>query len=188
MFGKRQGPTSPEPGAPARADSKPAEAAKPRLVASQQPKPQAAAPASAPAAAAPKVDVPKKPAAAAGGAAPLKTKATEPKAHHVETVQIGDHSQAYYEQKTSIFNTLIDTIDLAQLAQMDIEGAARGNPRHRQRDHPAQECRDVDLGAGKPASGHLQRRSRLWSARAAAWRATTSPTSWSMVQIASSSR
>jgi pilus assembly protein CpaF len=122
MFGKRQGPTSAEPGAPARADFKSAEAAKPKLVSAQQPKPQSAAPASAPAAA-PKADAPKRPASAAAGAAPPKAKASEPKSHHVEPVQIGDHSEAYYEVKTSIFNTLIDTIDLAQLAQMDVEGA-----------------------------------------------------------------
>ena len=56
---------------------------------------------------------------------------------------------------------------------------ARGNPRHRQRDHRDQEHRDVDLRAGGSARRHLQRRARLWSARAAAWRATRSPTSWS---------
>ena len=45
---------------------------------------------------------------------------------------------------------------------------ARGNPRHRQRHHRAQEHRDVDRRAGGPARGHLQRRSRPRSARAAA--------------------
>ena len=45
---------------------------------------------------------------------------------------------------------------------------ARGNPRHRQRHHRAQEHRDVDRRAGGPARGHLQRRSRLRPARAAA--------------------
>ena len=44
----------------------------------------------------------------------------------------------------------------------------RGNPRHRQRDHRDQEYRDVDLGAGRPARRHLQRRARLWTAGAAA--------------------
>ena len=45
---------------------------------------------------------------------------------------------------------------------------ARGNPRHRQRDHRDQEHRDVDLRAGRTARRHLQRRTRLRSARAAA--------------------
>ena len=45
---------------------------------------------------------------------------------------------------------------------------ARGNPRHRRRDHRDQEHRDVDLRAGRPARRHLQRRSRLRPARAAA--------------------
>jgi len=115
MFGKRQGPTNPEPGTPAGADSKTAESVKPRLVATPAAKPVQNAPATAP-----KPDAPKKP--AIGAPAP-KVKATEPKPHAVETVQIGDHSDAYYEQKTSIFNTLIDTIDLAQLAQMGIDEA-----------------------------------------------------------------
>ena len=45
---------------------------------------------------------------------------------------------------------------------------ARGNPRHRQRDHRHQGDRDVDLRAGGAARRHLQRRARLWPARAAA--------------------
>ena len=45
---------------------------------------------------------------------------------------------------------------------------ARGNPRHRQRHHRDQELRDVDLRAGGTARGHLQRRSGLRSAGAAA--------------------
>ena len=45
---------------------------------------------------------------------------------------------------------------------------ARGNPRHRQRDHPDQERRDVDRRAGGAARGHLQRRAGLRPARAAA--------------------
>ncbi len=45
---------------------------------------------------------------------------------------------------------------------------ARGNPRHRQRDHRDQEHRDVDLRAGRAARRHLQRRARLRPARAAA--------------------
>ena len=45
---------------------------------------------------------------------------------------------------------------------------ARRDPRHRQRDHPDQERRHVHRRAGRAARGHLQRRARLWTARAAA--------------------
>ena len=47
-------------------------------------------------------------------------------------------------------------------------GRARGDPRHRQRDHPDQERRDVDCRAGGAARGHLQRRAGLRSTGAAA--------------------
>ena len=40
-----------------------------------------------------------------------------------EPVQETERSDEYYEVKTSIFSTLIDTIDLAQLAQLDIDSA-----------------------------------------------------------------
>ncbi len=78
------------------------------------------------------------------------------------------HTDAYYETKGTIFGALIEAIDLAQLAKLDAEFGARGNPRHRQRDHRDQEHRDVDLRAGRAARRHLQRRARLWPARAAA--------------------
>ena len=45
---------------------------------------------------------------------------------------------------------------------------ARGNPRYRQRDHRDQEHRDVDRRAGRTARRHLQRRSRIRPAGAAA--------------------
>ena len=77
-------------------------------------------------------------------------------------------SEGYYETKSTIFGALIEAIDLAQLARLDAEFGARGNPRHRQRDHRDQEHRDVDLRAGGTARRHLQRRARLWPARAAA--------------------
>jgi pilus assembly protein CpaF len=112
MFGKRsQGPTPPEPGKPAAPAAKPAPDAarpQPRLVASQPAKPAAA------------------PAAPQPSAAPTKTAnvaAPEPKNQQIERVAVSDKSEAYYETKTSIFNTLIDTIDLGQLAQLDAESA-----------------------------------------------------------------
>ncbi len=80
----------------------------------------------------------------------------------------GSHSEEYYDVKTTVFNALIDTIDLTQLAKLDSRRRARGDPRHRQRDHPGQERRHVDRRAGGAARGHLQRRSRLWTAGAAA--------------------
>ena len=75
---------------------------------------------------------------------------------------------AYYETKGTIFGALIEAIDLAQLARLDADSRARGNPRHRQRDHRDQEHRDVDLRAGRAARRYLQRRARLRPARAAA--------------------
>jgi pilus assembly protein CpaF len=44
-------------------------------------------------------------------------------------------SDNYYDVKTTVFNALIDTIDLTQLAKLDRSGGARGNSRHRRRDH-----------------------------------------------------
>ncbi len=76
-------------------------------------------------------------------------------------------SEDYYQIKSTIFSALIDTIDLAQLAQLDPIRRARKS-RHRQRDHLDQERRDVDRRAGTPAAGHLQRRARLRPARALA--------------------
>jgi hypothetical protein len=41
-----------------------------------------------------------------------------------ETIaQIDNVSDAYYKTKTEVFNALIDTIDLSQLAQLDLESA-----------------------------------------------------------------
>ncbi len=45
-------------------------------------------------------------------------------AEHQETVtKVNDRSEEYYATKTTIFNALIDTIDLGQLAQLDQESA-----------------------------------------------------------------
>ncbi len=40
------------------------------------------------------------------------------------TADIGNRSEGYFQIKTTIFNALIDTIDLSQLAQLDTEAAA----------------------------------------------------------------
>jgi pilus assembly protein CpaF len=104
-FGKRTGsPAAVLPGAPGQAA--PTAAA---------PKPAApAAPSAAPA---------PKPAAAASAAPanPVKLKAPEFKPEPVR--KVSQHSEQYYATKTTIFNALIDTIDLSQLAQLDIESA-----------------------------------------------------------------
>jgi pilus assembly protein CpaF len=45
-------------------------------------------------------------------------------AEHQETItKVNDRSEEYYATKTTIFNALIDTIDLGQLAQLDQESA-----------------------------------------------------------------
>ncbi|MFQ5562688.1 MAG: ATPase, T2SS/T4P/T4SS family [Parvularculaceae bacterium] len=41
-----------------------------------------------------------------------------------QPVEIGGRSDEYFQTKTTIFNALIDTIDLSQLAQLDTESAA----------------------------------------------------------------
>ena len=47
-----------------------------------------------------------------------------PAANESSPVEIGGRSDEYFQQKTTIFNALIDTIDLSQLAQLDTEAAA----------------------------------------------------------------
>ena len=71
----------------------------------------------------------------------------------------------YYATKSMIFGALIEAIDLAQLSPP--RSGPRGNPRHRQRDHRAEERRDVDRRAGGTPRRHLQRRARLRAARTA---------------------
>src|SRR5215469_10355589 len=76
-------------------------------------RPAAAPPAEAPAAAAPA------PAPAAPPPAPPK-----PVTPQAAVVRVADtRSDEYYQIKTTIFSALIDTIDLAQLAQLDPESA-----------------------------------------------------------------
>lgn len=84
---------------------------------------QAAAPrkpAAAPAPAAPRQEGP----AAAPVSAPQKPSAAKPAVPKPVAPRAGDHrSENYYQIKTTIFNALIDTIDLTQLAQLDAESA-----------------------------------------------------------------
>jgi pilus assembly protein CpaF len=46
-----------------------------------------------------------------------------PPAHVEKVTKVNDRSEEYYATKTTIFNALIDTIDLGQLAQLDQESA-----------------------------------------------------------------
>jgi pilus assembly protein CpaF len=114
MFGKRGGAEEvvrarPEraggPAAPARTPEKAPPAASPSA------KPQAASPAASPppSAAAPQPASPpaKGPIATGGGA----------------TLAVDNRSDHYYQVKTMIFSALIDTIDLAQLGQLDVDSA-----------------------------------------------------------------
>src|SRR6185436_9548292 len=89
---------------------------------SRPPVKPAATPAAAPAA------TPAKPAAAskpnpgsgpAPAASPAAGKVPTPSATPVAVVD--NRSDEYYQIKTTIFSTLIDTIDLAQLAQLDVD-------------------------------------------------------------------
>jgi pilus assembly protein CpaF len=105
MFGRRTA-TSPETPAPAAAQ-KPKPAAKPQAEAPAAPKAKAQAPAAKAAPAPPRVATP----------AVQKTKAAQP-------IEIGGRSDEYFQTKTTIFNALIDTIDLSQLGQLDTESAA----------------------------------------------------------------
>ncbi len=86
----------------------------PKPAAKPQPKPAAKA-----APPPPKPEPPK--AEAAPEAKPVKVK--PPKPAEETTLRIDDRSSQYYETKSTIFNALIDTIDLSQLAQLDPESA-----------------------------------------------------------------
>lgn len=67
------------------------------------------------------VAVPGTAAAAAPAAKPTTPTPVEPKAKVERSVNT--QSEQYYATKTTIFNALIDTIDLSQLAQLDAESA-----------------------------------------------------------------
>ncbi|MGI9408089.1 MAG: CpaF family protein [Hyphomicrobiaceae bacterium] len=107
MFGKRNGGggelkqvSRPEPAAPAETS---APAAAPAPVAAENPAP---APAAAPQTPAPAPQAPVSAAAPAPAEKPAQRR-----------------SEEYYDVKTTVFNALIDTIDLTQLAQLEPEAA-----------------------------------------------------------------
>ena len=71
-----------------------------------------------------KPSAPKTPEANPEARTAAKPKAAPPKKKAPETVtKIDDRSDEYYRVKTMVFNALIDTIDLAQLAQLDADSA-----------------------------------------------------------------
>jgi pilus assembly protein CpaF len=104
-FGKRNASTPP-PAAPVAAEPAAKKAPKPAAPAKKPPRPEAVAIAGAP---------------KSEPAAPVKLK--EPDLPQEEVRQVSSHSEQYYATKTTIFNALIDTIDLSQLAQLDAESA-----------------------------------------------------------------
>ncbi len=117
MFGKRNASTDlprREP-APARAAEPARPAPPPPVVDAQAPRPAAGA---APAAAKPP---PPKPAQAKPAQA--KPSGGAPQASKPVVAVADTRSDDYYQIKTTIFNALIDTIDLAQLAQLDPDSA-----------------------------------------------------------------
>ena len=70
-----------------------------------------------------------KPAPPAGGPAKRTGAPSAPpripaSAAKVQAIEIGGRSDEYFQTKTAIFNALIDTIDLSQLAQLDAKSAA----------------------------------------------------------------
>ncbi|WP_425410893.1 CpaF family protein [Hyphococcus sp.] len=104
MFGRRTAPLE-------------APAAKSAAVA-KKPAPAASKPAPKPA---PK---PSKPESKASSPPPAPPRVATPSAKAPDKVEIGGRSDEYFQTKTTIFNALIDTIDLSQLAQLDTEAAA----------------------------------------------------------------
>ena len=91
----------------------------------------AAVPAQKPAPPAPKAAAPK-PAASAPATPPAQPAAAAPAGNRANvaptpsvpaTIAVDNRSDDYYQVKTTIFSALIDTIDLAQLAQLDVDSA-----------------------------------------------------------------
>src|SRR6185436_11023160 len=80
----------------------------------------AAAPRAAPSHGSAQASVPAPAAGTGGGAAPAGRVNLTPMASAPAVVSVDQHSDDYYQIKTTIFSALIDTIDLAQLAQLDV--------------------------------------------------------------------
>jgi pilus assembly protein CpaF len=126
MFGKRTTggtPTAPTPSLPATPAARPAAAAPP------PPPPRSdAAPPPPPPKASAEAPPPPPPPKGAGGAPPppkptASSKLAPPPPPKEKVAAIDNRSDEYYRTKTEVFNALIDTIDLSQLAQLDQESA-----------------------------------------------------------------
>ncbi|MEZ5920991.1 MAG: CpaF family protein [Parvularculaceae bacterium] len=100
MFGRRT----------AEVDARPEAASAPKPKAAAEKPVKSAAPPAAP--------------ARKGGGASAPPRVSQPAAPKVQPVEIGGRSDEYFQTKTTIFNALIDTIDLSQLAQLDTAAAA----------------------------------------------------------------
>ena len=117
MFGKRAAVPAFEPARPApavQAAPQPAPAKSAPAPSAPQPAPQAGPQPGPSPQAAPKTPRPSKAASKPAGAAPVQPAAPE----------TSDRSEFYVATKAAIFNALINTIDLSQLAQLDAKGAA----------------------------------------------------------------
>ena len=154
MFGKRSPNQQIQPAAPAPAVTQAAPAPRPAPAAAAQPAPQPAA--------RPRPSGPQ-----ARAQAPVKpVSAAKPKP--CPAVSVGqDRSAEYYAVKTTIFNALIDTIDLGQLARLDNATAAEEIRDIVTEIISIKERGHVDCRAGTAPAGHLQRCAGLWSAGAA---------------------
>ena len=112
MFGKRSatsGGVAPKPPAATAPVSKPAPAVAASTVEPPMPKPKPRASAPPPPKPKPKVKPAPEPPA--------------PKIAPKTTARIEERSEEFYQTKTDVFNALIDTIDLGQLAQLDQDSA-----------------------------------------------------------------
>src|SRR5215510_14801981 len=109
MFGKRGSAEEAVRQPPQRAGGEKPAARVPEKAAAPTPapKPQAAPP-------------PPKPAAPAASAQPAPPK---PTGGQSQPLAVDNRSDHYYQVKTMIFSALIDTIDLAQLGQLDVDSA-----------------------------------------------------------------
>ena len=113
MFGKRGASEELTRAAPPRGTA----------AAAQPQKPAAPSKAAAPKAAAPAPAAPTPPSAAAPAAATGSRTNAAPTPSAPATIAVDNRSDDYYQVKTTIFSALIDTIDLAQLAQLDVDSA-----------------------------------------------------------------
>jgi pilus assembly protein CpaF len=126
MFGKRTTTGGPVGTAapPAAAERPAAQSAAPVAEAPPPPKPAAPRPAAPAQSPRPPAGAPARPSSAAQAAVPRPSvKSAPPPPPKEKIAQIDNRSEDYYRTKMEVFNALIDTIDLSQLAQLDQESA-----------------------------------------------------------------